>query len=310
MLCAWVSVCAAAEAQFVVDQFGTDKGLPESTVLAVTQTRDGYLWVGTLNGLARFDGIHFTTFDENNTPGLKSSRIVRLFEDSQSNLWIGTETAGVAMADKQGKITSLDLGQTGGPQGRLMGACEDASGAVWLCTGRWPIGPIPERQEIYERALGSGSRPSLIAEDSGLVWVVANSPAASGFQLLAFGPIAPGATSNIPPMAIGGRPGNLDFLLASPNGGYWRLMNGQIERCRASGVRIWGSYPRKFEITSACEDLQGNLILGTDGGGVYWFDANGGFSRIGSEQACRTVRCCRCASTGKAASGSGSMVAV
>src|SRR5688572_2268485 len=60
----------------------TDEDLPQNSVLSMLQTRDGYLWVGTLNGLARFDGIRFTTFDGSNTRELKDSRIVCLFEDS------------------------------------------------------------------------------------------------------------------------------------------------------------------------------------------------------------------------------------
>ncbi|MGH9444774.1 MAG: two-component regulator propeller domain-containing protein, partial [Terriglobia bacterium] len=42
------------------------EGLPEDTIQAITQTRDGYLWIGTRNGLARFDGFSFVTFDESN----------------------------------------------------------------------------------------------------------------------------------------------------------------------------------------------------------------------------------------------------
>jgi len=79
-------------------------------VIAITQTRDGYLWLGTLYGLVRFDGIRFTVFDEINTPALNSGRIVHLFEDSQSNFWIGTETAGVILV-KDGRVKSLDIGE-------------------------------------------------------------------------------------------------------------------------------------------------------------------------------------------------------
>src|SRR5690242_301489 len=50
----------------------TENGLPQNTITAVVQTQDGYLWVGTYSGLARFDGLRFTVFDENNTPGLAS----------------------------------------------------------------------------------------------------------------------------------------------------------------------------------------------------------------------------------------------
>ena len=60
-------------------------GLPQSSITAMTLGRDGYLWLGTINGLVRFDGTRFTTFDENNTPALKSSRINFLFTDSRDD---------------------------------------------------------------------------------------------------------------------------------------------------------------------------------------------------------------------------------
>ncbi|HUC84974.1 MAG TPA: two-component regulator propeller domain-containing protein, partial [Candidatus Acidoferrales bacterium] len=81
---------AAADSPFTVDVWNTDDGLPENTVIALTQTRDGYLWVGTQNGLARFDGNSFTRFNVNNTPGLPDDVINFLFEDSHTNFWVGT----------------------------------------------------------------------------------------------------------------------------------------------------------------------------------------------------------------------------
>jgi len=66
---------------FAINVWETDDGLPQNSVIAMTQTRDGYLWLGTLNGLARFDGIRFTVFKASDTSGLPSSRIVSLFED-------------------------------------------------------------------------------------------------------------------------------------------------------------------------------------------------------------------------------------
>ncbi|HEX7860222.1 MAG TPA: two-component regulator propeller domain-containing protein [Verrucomicrobiae bacterium] len=73
----------------------TEDGLPQATPRAITQTRDGYLWVGTFNGLARFDGIQFRTFTVNNTPELKSDQINVLHEDRLGNLWIGTGEGGL-----------------------------------------------------------------------------------------------------------------------------------------------------------------------------------------------------------------------
>lgn len=59
------------------------------------QTHDGYIWLGTFGGLARFDGVKFTIFDTANTPELRSTRIITLYEDRLKRLWIGTETGEV-----------------------------------------------------------------------------------------------------------------------------------------------------------------------------------------------------------------------
>src|SRR5258706_10642341 len=90
------SMARAAESSgspFTIDIWSNEEGLPQSSVISVIQTKDGYLWMGTLNGLVRFDGNRPVTFDEYNTPGLGSDRIVRLFEDSHTNLWIGTDSS-------------------------------------------------------------------------------------------------------------------------------------------------------------------------------------------------------------------------
>src|SRR5678816_982871 len=68
----------------------TENGLPQNTVHSIAQTRDGYIWIGTEEGLARFDGIRFTVFDKQNTAQLKSNYIRALFADRQGALWIGT----------------------------------------------------------------------------------------------------------------------------------------------------------------------------------------------------------------------------
>jgi ligand-binding sensor domain-containing protein len=84
-----------APCQYVLNSWSTDRGLPQNTVYAILQTRDGYLWFTTLDGLVRFDGVRFTIFDRSNTRGLNSNRFNRLFEDGDGNLWIGTEDGGL-----------------------------------------------------------------------------------------------------------------------------------------------------------------------------------------------------------------------
>ncbi|HTY88270.1 MAG TPA: two-component regulator propeller domain-containing protein [Candidatus Acidoferrum sp.] len=75
---------------YSTDVWTSENGLPDSSVTAIAQTPDGYLWIGTYNGLARFDGVRFVTFDPANTPELTHARIRKLFLDSQGTLWINT----------------------------------------------------------------------------------------------------------------------------------------------------------------------------------------------------------------------------
>src|SRR5437588_309064 len=79
-------------------------GLPQGSIQAMIQTRDGYLWVGTRDGLARFDGVKFTVFHTENSPGLESNDIRALHEDRLGQLWIGTFNGGVSRFF-QGKFT-------------------------------------------------------------------------------------------------------------------------------------------------------------------------------------------------------------
>ena len=76
--------------QYVLDSWQLDKGLPQNSPMSLAQTRDGYLWVGTQEGLARFDGVRFVVFDRRGTPQLGSNLITALLADSHDRLWIGT----------------------------------------------------------------------------------------------------------------------------------------------------------------------------------------------------------------------------
>jgi len=75
---------------YLLDVWNSENGLPDSSVTATAQTPDGYLWVGTYNGVARFDGVRFVTFDPANTPALMHARVRRLCVDRQGILWIST----------------------------------------------------------------------------------------------------------------------------------------------------------------------------------------------------------------------------
>ena len=261
-----------ANARYAIDIWETDDGLPQNSVIAMAQTRDGYLWLGTLNGLVRFDGLHFTVFDESNTPELNSSKIISLFEDRAGNLWVGTQTAGVVLV-KDGQLTHLPIGQ-GGAERRLAAVCEDPKGAVWLYTANGELWRYEAGH--YQAFLIDQGRPSacrsLIAEPAGPVWV------GTDRSQSAIGPTADVSSLDLP-VEQNVPVGRLDFLLASRAGGYWRLADGRVQKWRTNQLeRDVGPYPwdsRLTRVTAACEDSQGNLVIGTRGAGVFWFDPQG-----------------------------------
>src|SRR5438128_11063413 len=88
ILAALPTVAFALDPRRAITQYGhdvwqSDNGLPQNTVQAILQTSDGYIWLGTQEGLVRFDGVRFTIFDNGNTEAIKSNFIWTLFEDSQ-----------------------------------------------------------------------------------------------------------------------------------------------------------------------------------------------------------------------------------
>ncbi|WP_044189855.1 two-component regulator propeller domain-containing protein [Hyalangium minutum] len=76
--------------QYNHESWRSENGLPQNSVLCAEQTADGYLWFGTYEGLARFDGTRFTTFDQRTSPEMGQREIHALVEDDAAVLWVGT----------------------------------------------------------------------------------------------------------------------------------------------------------------------------------------------------------------------------
>ena len=68
------------------DVWDLHRGFPYFAIHALHQTRDGYLWLATDEGLVRFDGVQFTLFDKSNTPAIVHNDVSALVEDSAGNL--------------------------------------------------------------------------------------------------------------------------------------------------------------------------------------------------------------------------------
>jgi signal transduction histidine kinase/ligand-binding sensor domain-containing protein len=122
----------------VLTTWTTDQGLPQNFVRAITQTSDGFLWIGTMNGLARFDGLRFRTFLKDGPPELQQN-IVNLTPDSTNGLWIATAT--VLLHYSQQRYTPIPLLDVGSRHDRskdhyrIEAMTRSSDGEVWIYTG-------------------------------------------------------------------------------------------------------------------------------------------------------------------------------
>jgi ligand-binding sensor domain-containing protein len=79
-----------AMSQYIRERWGTEQGFPRGPVYAISQSDDGYLWIGTQAGLVRFDGLNFRLVRE--APGLSNGEsVLGLMPDRYGNLWIRLE---------------------------------------------------------------------------------------------------------------------------------------------------------------------------------------------------------------------------
>jgi DNA-binding NtrC family response regulator/ligand-binding sensor domain-containing protein/PAS domain-containing protein len=169
-LAASLAAAERADSTYLIDLWNSDRGLPQNTVMGMVQTRDGYLWLATFGGLARFDGVNFTIFNASNSPGLRSSRFTALFEDRDGVLWIGTEDDGVARYD-HGRFAMF--GAAAGAPGRLIHYfAQDRDGTVWAGgtdgIARWD-GRAFQREPMPD-AITHADTMCLLADRDGRLW--------------------------------------------------------------------------------------------------------------------------------------------
>src|SRR5215467_2780553 len=140
----------AAHAQFRLDHWTADNGLPQNSIRDIVQTRDGYLWLATHDGLVRFDGVRFTVFDKSNSPGIITNRFMRLYEDAQGDLWAATEYLGLTRLH-QGHFVTYTT-ETGLPGNRIDVLGEDGYGnLMFFCEHhlfRWLDGEFQPADDL------------------------------------------------------------------------------------------------------------------------------------------------------------------
>ncbi len=115
---------------FHAQTWTTEQGLPGDTVRAIQQTRDGYLWVATQGGLARFDGVRFHVFNQQNVKEFRTNECSELLEDASGQLWIGTVGGGL-LRYAAGKFTAYGRAE-GLPTDVVIRLYADRAGRLWI----------------------------------------------------------------------------------------------------------------------------------------------------------------------------------
>jgi signal transduction histidine kinase/ligand-binding sensor domain-containing protein len=160
---------ATAAPDYFTRTWQVEQGLPQNKATAVVQAHDGYLWVGTYNGLARFDGVRFTVFDDNNTPELRSSRITSLFEAADGTLWIGTESGDVTRY-KDGHFASVPL-HANWSGGKIYAISSDETGDVWLMNEAGELARVRDGRVLTPPAGVIAKVVALTRSANGEIWV-------------------------------------------------------------------------------------------------------------------------------------------
>ncbi len=123
------SVSGVEDVPWQVDSWNIEKGLPNNSVTAIAQTQDGFLWIGTDNGLARFDGQNFRSFSPQNTPGVASTRVEALCADDSGGLWI--KASGAALGYMRGGQFSRGDSEGGVGSSRVV-SLKSEGADLWL----------------------------------------------------------------------------------------------------------------------------------------------------------------------------------
>ena len=140
-LCLWTLIAGCARAWSLDPRIGldsyakqiwnTESGLPQDSVHTMLQTTDGFLWLGTEGGLARFDGYQFRVFDHESTPALAGTDIRCLLEDRTGALWVG-RASGVTRL-KSGRAVTFGP-DDGVPTGAVRTVLQSGDGRLWILT--------------------------------------------------------------------------------------------------------------------------------------------------------------------------------
>jgi signal transduction histidine kinase/ligand-binding sensor domain-containing protein len=240
--------------------WGMENGLPQNTVQALAQTRDGFIWLGTEVGLVRFDGNSFAVFDKNSTPALPGADVRCLLETKDGALWIGT-SEGLARW-KDGAVTAFTT-KDGLPGTSVKSLRLNSDGSIWIETSEGDASFKDGRFSAVESICYSCSSTVDIVE------LPNGGKAGRTATTVSIGHNFKNETQ----LEIGrDLPGNkIQRLFADREGGLWigtngglaRWVNGKVQRLPVTDPLASAS------VLSIMEDHEGNLWVGTETGGLH-----------------------------------------
>jgi signal transduction histidine kinase/ligand-binding sensor domain-containing protein len=256
------------QSEYIVDSWQAEDGLPDNFINEIARTPDGYLWIATFNGLARFNGTDFVVFDPANTPQLESRRISELYVDLQGRLWIKAEEGALACW-WHGKFT--DYTQRDWPAHTRRITHEDANGTLWLgfsydaTRGYRLVGNAFKAENLGRTFV---ERFGWLSDIAGRSWNVYSNCLCC---LDDRDPVVAPIPDYVP---YGMR------LASARDGGVWIISN----RIRKYSQRHWtdcGAIPVGTDLFNGYfEDSQGRLWVGTDVGEIWRASTNGTIQRF------------------------------
>ncbi|HTW49855.1 MAG TPA: two-component regulator propeller domain-containing protein [Acidobacteriaceae bacterium] len=254
--------------QYVQTAWNSASGLPENSVHAIAQTRDGYVWLGTEEGLTRFDGVRFVTYTFHNSPGLASDYIGVLAADRDGSLWAGTDSGlthvrsdGPARADMKFESYTASQGLSGDD---VMALCQDRDGAMWVGTTQGLDRIVDGRLEHWTTGHGlpDSSVTALAMDAQGTLWVGTS----KGLARLDHGRF-------ITLTAADGLPdNNITALAAGHDGSIWvGTLSGGIAQIRQGRITVPQMNWPSRDIQALLVDHDGGLWISFDHHGIGRF---------------------------------------
>jgi ligand-binding sensor domain-containing protein/signal transduction histidine kinase/DNA-binding response OmpR family regulator len=252
--------------QYVLDNWQVSEGLPQASALAIARTPDGYLWVGTQEGVARFDGVRFTVFDANNEPAFADNYVSALLVDRTARLWIGTASGIVVLKD--GRFTAFTrLAQL--EHAYVRSIVEGNEGRIWVGTenGLFEVGGGRALSFSVTNGLPDNRIRALHEDHDGVLWVGTGKGLAR-FDGKRFESVA--LTTENAGAAVTAFHEDVDGILwvGTEKGALYRRAGNRFEVM----IRSNAMAPGLASVNALIRDRDGNLWICTDRGLARWRD--------------------------------------